>query len=217
MKISLLVITIGFLGLLPASDSFAAEKFVVVGVAGFKTMKPTDQATNILSSEHCQTCDPSGAWTNLPRIGARIHQRVFLAHSATLKELDAVIGLFQNRNQVCNKNLGMIIMANSWGAAVANRLAKRFQATCDKRVEFFVLVDGILKPTTLSYRSSLAAKSCLNIYQRVSTLHGGPIANCENIDLMEGQPKTGGLYEGHLEIEWRGTELGARAIEDILN
>jgi hypothetical protein len=184
----------------PTSNLTPRERFIVVGVSGFGTNEEGDG-------------EPSGAHDNLPLM-SEIAGTYRLTHGANNARLDEVLSNFNCSGGVQGtENLGLIIMANSWGAGKANKLARRYQERCGREVELFVMVDGINKPIPTAYGKRPPARRCVNYYQRRSTLIGRAIEGCENHDLSQ-SCQDGGIAECHIEVEWRGSALGAQLIRD---
>jgi hypothetical protein len=94
-------------------------------------------------------------------------------------------------------------------------LGQKYQKLCDRKPDFYVMVDGIAKPIIGSYQKSLIAEMCANYYQVNSTVHGGEISGCTNVQLL---PKgSGGTARDHIDIEWKGTARGKLLILSFLN
>ncbi len=179
------------------------ERFIVVGVSGYGTGENGEG-------------EPSGAHDNLP-LSAEIAGTYRLTHGANNARLDEVLANFNcSGGTQGTERLGLIIMANSWGAGKGNKLAKRYQERCGREVELFVMVDGITKPLPSAYGKRPPARRCVNYYQTRSTLHGKSIDGCENHDL-DNRCTSGGLANCHIETEWIGTAMGAELIRELVN
>jgi len=184
----------------PDGAQAPSERFIVVGVSGFGTNEEGDG-------------EPSGAHDNLPVMG-EIAGTYRLTHGARQARLNEVLANFNcSAGQQGTPNLGLIIMANSWGAGKANKLARQYQERCGREVELFVMVDGINKPIPTAFGRRPPSRRCVNYYQRRSTLIGKAIEGCENHDLGE-SCQDGGIAECHIEVEWRGSAMGAELIEE---
>lgn len=178
------------------------ERFIVVGVSGYGTGEDGEG-------------EPSGAHDNLP-MSADIAGTYRLTHGAKNSQLDEVLANFNCSNGAQGtERLGLIIMANSWGAGKGNKLAKRYKEKCGREVELFVMVDGIAKPIPTAYGKRPPSRRCVNYYQTRSTLRGKSIEGCENHDL-EDRCTSGGLANCHIETEWIGTAMGAELIRDLI-
>ena len=182
----------------PVMSAPPQQRYILVGVSGFGTGEDGEG-------------QPSGAHDNLP-ILANVAETYRLTHGGPSEKLDEVMANFQcQAGHQKAENLGLIIMANSWGAGKATKLAKRYAEECGQEVELFVMVDGINKPIPTSFSKTPKARRCINYYQRSSTLKGNEIKGCENHDLSY-QCQSGGLAHCHIEVEWAGTGLGADEI-----
>lgn len=196
------------------------KKYVLVGVSGFKTGRPEGQELRVESTDLCKTCQVSGVWTNLsnlPSNHAAIEKRAYLTHFSKQGELDAAMKFLTNRNGSCRKDVGLVIMANSWGAAVANRFAGQYRDKCGRSAELFILVDGIVKPVTMAYRTKPIAKTCVNMYQTADVVHGAAIEGCQNIDLTSMVKTRKGIGAAHIAAEWGGTGAGTLLIKALLD
>ena len=187
-----------------AYSSEAPDSFIVVGISGFGTRRP-DQAWQ-----------PSGAHENLPIVSA-VEKTYRLVHFAKSSELDAVVENFKCRNGAQKRtDLGLVLVINSWGAGIGNKLAKRYTKECGREVDYVVLVDGVAKPIG-AYSRSFPARNCTNFYQTRGLVHGRAIKNCQNHNLTPSCEKLGlGPVECHIFVEWEGTARAQRTLENIL-
>ncbi len=174
-----------------------AKDYVLVGVSGFGTRRPDN------------AWQPSGAHENLPRFG-NIYARHELVHYAKTRELRAILEDFDCQDGVQRKrDLGLIIVANSWGSGEGHKLAKMYQKNCGQLVEAFYLVDGVAKPIG-SFKRDIPAKTCFNYYQRKGAVRGTAQDNCANTDYTNQCESRGyGAVQCHIWVEWLGTELAA--------
>ena len=170
--------------------------FVVVGVSGYGTGRNGEG-------------QPSGAHDNLPYADV-ISSNVRLTHSASREEMEDVLNSICGTAAPAGRKPGLIIMANSWGAAAGRKLAEKYEERCGELVELFVMVDGVKKPIGASKKTP-RARRCVNYFETRSTVHGAAIEGCENNDLGA-RCSGGGLGTCHVEVEWMGTEMGAREI-----
>lgn len=178
------------------------KRYVVVGVSGFGTNEEGNG-------------QPSGAHELLP-VMTEIAARYELTHGAKNRRLDEVLENFNCTNRIQgSENLGLIIMANSWGAGKAAKLARRYEQRCGQQVELFIMVDGINKPIPTSYGRRPPSRRCVNYYQDYSTLHGKEIEGCENHNLREAC-LSGGMANCHITVEWEGARNGAELITRIV-
>lgn len=172
--------------------------FILVGVSGFGTNEEGN-------------AQPSGAHDNLP-FEQEIAATYKITHGAKNKRLDEVLAPFNcKEGKQGQSQLALIIMANSWGAGKATKLARRYQKQCGKVAELFVMVDGINKPLPTSFSQRPPALRCVNYYQDYSTLHGREIQGCENHNLRD-SCQSGGMANCHITVEWEGTAEGADLI-----
>lgn len=196
-------------------EARSERRFVVVGVSGYKTGRPPESRLDIFSNQLCKTCEESGVWTNLPKDSPAIAARVFLAHTLAADEVEKLMGLFRSKEGAgCRSNLGLIIMANSWGSEPAAHLAETYFKTCGARADFFVLIDGIQKLSVYAFARPVIAERCLNFYQTRDYLHGGPIPNCENHDWLAEHPAR--PRSAHVWVEWEGSAAARDRVDAFL-
>jgi len=192
-------IFLGMIVFIMTTCAFAQKpnKYIVVGVAGSRTMR------------HGRGL-PSGAHDNLPK-DPRIVKTFKFTHRMNKKERAQVLshfGCFEGTKK--EKNLGLAIMINSWGAHKGYKLAKQYKKHCGEEVDIYVVVDGVGKPFHY-WKKTPPAKVCYNYYQKKSFFRGRHIKGCENHNLSKHCDK-GGLSKCHIVIEWMGTKIGARNI-----
>jgi len=180
--------------LLLSGVATAASRYVVVGVSGYGTGRDGRG-------------QPSGAHANLPQDSQfEVHQ---LVHKASPAELSEVLQSFRCSNGTqAEADLGLMIMANSWGAGKAVKLAQMYQAQCGRLPALFVMIDGVSKPIG-SFRKAIPAQRCVNFYQTASTIRGAAINGCENTDLTPVCGGRGGLATCHIMVEWEGSQRGS--------
>ena len=177
-------------------------RYIVVGVSGFGTGKDGRG-------------QPSGAHDNLP-FHEGIETTYRLTHGESWREYQSVIDQFRCEGGVQGESdLRLVIMANSWGAGRATKLASRYAQACGREVELFVMVDGVSKPIPTPFRRTPVARRCVNYYQTKSTLRGREIEGCENHNL-ENECQRKGLAYCHIVVEWEGSSLGAELIRDLM-
>lgn len=191
-----LIIIIGILLLL--SSYSEAKEYVVVGVSGFGTRKEEN------------AWQPSGAHENLPYYG-NIRARFELVHYAKNPELENILNEFNCREGKSDPNLGLLIIANSWGSGKAHKLAKMYQRKCGDLVDAFYLVDGVSKPIG-AFNKDIPAKVCKNYYQTRGAVRGTAVRNCENTNMTNECDPNGAesAVQCHIFVEWEGTERAAR-------
>lgn len=180
------------------TEAFAKD-YVLVGVSGFGTRRAEN------------AWQPSGAHENLPYAG---YKRFELVHYSKKSELQAVVDEFKcTYKKASRPNLGLIIMANSWGSGKAIKLSKMFEKQCDETADLFVMVDGFKKPFLPQGRKPVA-KRCINYYQTKGLIRGKSIKGCNNNDLTKKLcPKGVGGIECHIKVEWSGTARGSKIIK----
>ena len=193
-----------------------AESYLVVGVAGLKTGRDKNETANILSDAIGANFEPSGAWENLNRNHKKIFKNAFLTHFSKDSEIDAVLKLIENQDGQCQKDIGLIMMINSWGAKTSQKLASKYLKKCGRLPHLSVIIEGVSKPTPFAYKKSLLSYNCVNFYQRHSKLKGGPIENCQNNEFNYSDAGMD-LFMAHIEVEWLGSQRGNRIIEKYLN
>lgn len=158
---------------------------------------------------------PSGAHDNLPS-DRKIVERILLTRHAGADDLEKVIDSLE-----CDKGLsqperpGLMIMVNSWGSQNGYRLAKLYKERCHEEVDFYVAVDGVSSILIKPFSKKVPAKKCMNFYQTKSTVNGGPIDGCQNMDLSDLCEK-GGIATCHIDTEWNGSRMGANEIKNFL-
>jgi hypothetical protein len=194
------------------ADGGPKEKYILVGVAGFKTSKSDDH--DIVSRNLAQGAEPNGAWSNLPVDQSKVAESYFLTHFQDEKDLDRVLARFDGTSG-CDPNLGLVIMANSWGSNGANALAFKYFEKCHRLADYFVMVDGVQKPIG-AYHQAIWASRCVNYFQSKDIVHGGKLRNCENVDLSPTSSKNAPAFSNHIRVEWEGTRSGADQIRRFL-
>lgn len=192
-----------------------ARSYVIVGIAGFKTSR--NNAEDIYSSTLGKGAEASGVWSNLEEYThKRIFKKAYLTHFSKDSELSSIIKLFQNNNGTCKAELGLILMANSWGAKMSQALAQLYYEKCQSLPHLTIMIEGVSKPTPFPYDKSIKAFNCVNFYQLQSKLHGAPIANCQNI-LMPPASDRDQWFMNHIRVEWYGSAKGIKTIEQYLD
>jgi len=178
-----------FLLTLLLSIETLAKDYVVVGVAGFGTGRPGEGG------------QISGVHDFLPNTAYAAYK---LVHYAKDSELQEVIDEFKCTAGIQQKeNLGLIIMANSWGAGNAVKLADMYSKQCGNLTELFVMIEGIGKFFDKKTKSA-KVKRCINYYQTKDIIRGNEMDGCENIDMTYSCTLVGGLY-CHVEVEWNAS------------
>jgi len=183
-----------------AALSINAKEYVLVGISGFGTRDSNDVFWQ-----------PSGAHENLP-YGS--YKRFELVHYSKKAALQNVIDVFQcHLKKESRPDLGLIVIANSWGSRKALKLSEMFNRQCKDRTELFIMVDGYKKPF-LPQNKKPVAKKCLNYYQTKGVVRGMSIKGCQNYDLTKKMcpPHVKGI-ECHINIEWEGTKRAKEMIE----
>ncbi len=189
--------------------------YLLVAVSGFKTGRDKADSENIFSNKIGKGSEDSGVWSNINKRHKKISNTVYLTHYSKNSELDSVMRLTLDENGECKKSQGLIMMVNSWGAKMSQKLAERYLKKCGTLPDLTILVDGILKPTTAAYTDSILAFNCVNYYQLVSKLHGNTIENCKNHEV--GFNRKSDLFNAHIETEWYGSDKAQQLIEKYLN
>ncbi|MBC7429031.1 MAG: hypothetical protein H7336_10490 [Bacteriovorax sp.] len=193
-----------------------SKNYLVVGVSGFKTGRDKDDIENIYSNKIGKDSEDSGVWTNIITSHPKIIKTLYLSHYSKDSELDSVMKLVVDANDKCKIDQGLIIMVNSWGAKVSQRLAARYLTKCGILPHLTILIDGVSRPTPFAYDKPILSLNCVNFFQRSSKLQGTSIENCHNIELKYGDGKTD-LFNAHIHAEWDASAKGSLIIQDYLN
>ncbi len=190
-----------------------ANTYITVAVSGFLTGKPEGHGLTSNTIDSSNGKEPSGVWSRLPSYHNRISYALYLEHDDGSHGISEVMKYFMN-GQNCNEEIGIIIMANSWGSTLAVELAEKYTQTCGWLPDLFVMVDGVAKPIG-AFSDEVPAYNCVNYFQDETIgIHGGPLENCKNIQLYRGQ---GGGINTHIEAEWSGASSGAYLIRQYLS
>jgi len=179
-----------------------AKQYITVGVSGFGTRRAENY------------WQPSGAHDNLPTNSA--YKSYKLVHYAKKKELKEIINNFNcKKGSKGRKDLGLIVMANSWGSYKAIKLTKMYKKACGEEIDLFIMVDGVKKPL-LAQGIRPKAKSCINFYQTRGMVRGKAIKGCENHDYTKKCYKSDSAVQCHIRVEWAGTNTGRRIINQYI-
>lgn len=181
-----------------------ARNYILVGVSGFGTNNTTNS-------------QPSGAHDLLPDSAyGKISNTYKLIHFSPKKDLKEVINEFDCKNGKQEMDLGLIIMANSWGSSKGIKLSKMYKKSCSRGVDLFIMIDGVKKPIGAQGRRP-KAKRCINYYQTIGLIRGKPIKGCKNHDLTKAacQNVKNGI-ECHIEVEWQGATNGSKEIKKFI-
>lgn len=116
----------------------------------------------------------------------------------------------------CKKDQGLIMMVNSWGAKVSERLALRYHKKCGILPHLTILIDGVSKPTPFAFDKPIHALNCMNFYQKSSKLQGTAIENCHNTELKFGNGSID-LFNAHIHAEWDASQKGREIITKYLD
>lgn len=207
MKASSKILLSTFAFLLSASYLYAETKpssYIVVGVSGFGTRTP-DRAWQ-----------PSGAHDNLPEVSA-VEKTYRLVHYAKKNEVSEVLENFRcSKGKQNAKDLGLVVMINSWGSNVGYQLVKRYESECGRKADYVVMVDGVSKPIG-AFSKKIPAQRCLNYYQTKGFIHGKALEGCENKNLTQDCDDMGlSPVKCHIYVEWDGTSSARRLLERLL-
>ena len=181
-----------------------AKDYIVVGVSGFGTNK-TNQS------------QPSGAHDFLPIFAyGKVSNHYKLLHYSSNKELRNVISEFNCSNKKQYSNLGLIVMANSWGSGKAISLTKMYKKTCGRQADLFVMIDGVKKPYLAQGKKPYATR-CINYFQTKGIIRGKSIKGCENNDITSNacDSKDSGI-NCHIKVEWAGASYGRDRIRNFI-
>ncbi|EQC49796.1 hypothetical protein M901_2019 [Bacteriovorax sp. DB6_IX] len=179
-----------------------AKDFITVGVSGFGTRRAENY------------WQPSGAHDNLPTSGA--YKSYKLVHYAKKKELQQIVDNFEcSKGKKGRKDLGLIVMANSWGSYKAIKLTKMYKKACGEEIDLFIMVDGVKKPIA-AQGIRPKAKKCVNFYQTRGVVRGKAIKGCENHDMTKYCYDSDSGVQCHIRVEWSGTADGAQIIRDYI-
>ncbi|GAB4011951.1 MAG: hypothetical protein Fur0010_07190 [Bdellovibrio sp.] len=177
-----------------------AKDYIVVGVAGFATKKEGRG-------------QPSGVHDHLPIHSKNVRQYFKLVHFSNKKELQEVVDQFDCREGVQpDKNLGLILMINSWGAGNGEKLAEMYFKQCGRKADVVYLIDGVAKPIGPFKRAPIAHK-CFSFYQTKGVVHGEAINGCESTNYTEQcEHNNYGPIQCHIAVEWWGAQRAEREI-----
>jgi hypothetical protein len=210
LKLTFLALTLLF-SVTEALAQQQARQFVIVSIAGngYSLANPNDFYSSTLGRSH-----PTGPWTYLYRgaYNQKIAAKIYLEHGAGEDLLQKVIKLFESP-EGCRDDLGLIVLANSWGVGNMAKLAKMYNEQCKRKIELAVVVDGVSKPIPLPYKKEIPSQVCVNYYQVEGPFRGDALPNCEN-HLYTYNAKS--LRQTHIAIEYQGSEAGVRFIYDYL-
>lgn len=184
---------------------------MIVGITGFGNIIPEiDLVANPLHAA-------------LPEIGGKVHNVIKLGHLVAINpwKLNSIIeDNFDCGNNSEDRSRKMIIITHSWGTGPGHNLADLFAEKCGRDVTAFYVIDGVQPPTSIPFKRTPRADSCMNIFQNLGGVHGDSIPGCTNIDFTDmcntlfakknGQPITG--TECHVILEDVGTE---KSVSDI--
>lgn len=181
-----------------------ANSYIVVGISGFGTRRPDNP------------WQPSGAHENLPFVSA-VEKTYRLVHYSKKKEVDEVLENFRCSGASQGRpNLGLILVINSWGAGLGDKLARRYEKECGTKADVVVLVDGVAKPVG-AFSKKIPSKQCLNYYQTKGLVRGRSIEGCDNKNLTRECERYGyGPVQCHIYVEWEGTSRAQRLLEALL-
>jgi hypothetical protein len=206
------------------SVSTFSSEYIVVGVAGFQTFRSKHETENIFSSQIDTKGQSSGVWTYAPtRFDSnKILKTVYLTHFSNDREINSVIDLFLKEEKTCSNDRKMILIVNSWGAKVSQKLARRYEKKCHQLPFMTFMIEGISKPTISSFTEKLISENCINLFQIRGVLHGDKISNCQNIlftfpEYKKNKYETYVYFEPHVLTEWKGAELANMTIRDFLD
>ncbi len=192
-----------------------AEKYLLVAVSGFKTGRNSSEEGNIFSNRIGKGFEESGVWDNMNTLHPKIFKTVYLTHFSKNAELQEVMKLVTNDKGECKENQGLIMMVNSWGAKMSQKLASMYLKKCNRLPHLTIMIDGVSKPTPFAYDTPILAFNCMNFYQQSSNLQGAPIENCHNILSVYKNERD--LFYSHINLEWSASRKGYDIIQDYLN
>lgn len=193
-----------------------AKSYLLVAVSGFKTGRDKSDSENIFSNRIGKDSEDSGVWTNINTNHKKIFKTVYLSHYSKDSELDSVLKLTEDSSGECKKDQGLIMMVNSWGAKMSQKLAGRYLKKCGILPHLTILIDGVSKPTPFAYDKPILALNCINYFQKSSKLQGTSIENCKNNELTFGDGKTD-LFNAHIHAEWDASAKAKVIINDYLS
>ncbi len=193
-----------------------AKSYLLVAVSGFKTGRDKADSENIFSNKIGKDSEDSGVWSNINTSHKKIFKTVYLSHYSKDSELNSVLKLTEDSSGKCKKDQGLIMMVNSWGAKVSQKLAGLYLKKCGILPHLTILIDGVSKPTPFAYDKPILALNCINYFQKSSKLQGTSIENCKNNELTYGDGKTD-LFNAHIHAEWDASSKAQRTINDYLS
>ena len=203
MKLFLLLLSLLFISSSYA-ESVRPERYIVVGVSGFGTRRPEN------------AWQPSAVHERLPS-HYRIENSYKLVHFANQSEVNEVLEEFQCHDGKQNrKDLGLIIMANSWGSSKALKLAKKYSKLCGRSSDLFFMIDGVRKPL-FANGTKPKAQQCFSFYQRKGLVRGKAIKGCTNVDFTKKCNDMGyGAVNCHIYVEWEGARRASQLVNRFL-
>jgi hypothetical protein len=145
----------------------------------------------------------------------KILKTAYLSHYSKDSELKSVMKLALDENGECKKNLGLIMMVNSWGAKMSQKLSDMYREKCGMLPHLTILIDGVSKPTPFAYNKPIRALNCVNFYQQSSKLQGTSIENCNNV--LSNYNTGSDLFNAHIHLEWDASKKGSGIIQQYLD
>ena len=192
-----------------------ADKYLLVAVSGFKTGRDKSESEDIFSNIVGKGSEASGVWTYMNINHEKIFKTVYLSHYSKDSELKSVMNLAVDEKGECKKKQGLIMMVNSWGAKMSQKLADMYLQKCGQLPNLTILIDGVSKPTPFAYDKPIRALNCVNFYQQSSTLKGTSIENCYNV--LSNYNTGSDLFNAHIHLEWDASKRGNSIIEQFLD
>ncbi len=186
--------------------------YVTVGFAGFSTAH-SDADRGSLETIGGVGSQPSAAWNHLPKEkdSSKIIKHYLVTHFESDDIFDTIISNFQCSGGKQSAQVGLMVMANSWGSAASARLAEKYQEDCGRLADLYVMIDGVNKrsiPPIWSFRDKIATSKCINYYQRCDSTCGDEIPGCTNNNWTSQCPHENGTMDNHIWIEWKAGKLG---------
>ncbi len=193
-----------------------SKSYLLVAVSGFKTGRDKADSENIFSNKIGAGSEDSGVWSNMNVSHKKISKTVYLSHYSKDSELSSVLKLTEDSSGKCSKDQGLIMMVNSWGAKMSQKLAASYLKKCGKLPDLTIIIDGVSKPTPFAYDKPILAFNCINFFQKSSKLQGAEIENCWNNEIKynDGKPD---LFNAHIHTEWDASSRAKIIINDYLN
>jgi hypothetical protein len=154
---------------------------------------------------------------NVPEFlkAAGIERAFNAAHGISKGKFKNFFKNFNCKNGVQQKDIGLIIIGYSWGAARSYDLSKAYFKKCGRKADRSYMIDGIKKIVT-QYKKTPIATVCKNYYKTISPIRGRALKGCENFDKTEVCRQENGTTLAGMQCHQAVLKVGYKlALEDI--